>query len=74
MPIIDVSIAEGRSPEAIRSLIHELTTAAVRALDAPLTSVRVIIREVPPAHFAATDVTIAERRSASGETTDRPIP
>lgn len=66
MPIIEVTITEGRSPEAVRSLIHELTTAAVRAIDAPLASVRVIVREVPATHFAAADETIAERRSASG--------
>lgn len=61
MPIIDVTIAQGRSPEQLRALIHELTSAAQRALDVPLATVRVILRETPPTHFAAGDVTIAER-------------
>ncbi|AVZ38421.1 MULTISPECIES: tautomerase family protein [unclassified Dietzia] len=74
MPIIDVTITEGRAPEAIRSLIHELTAAAVRAIDAPPTSVRVIVREVPPTHFAAADVTIAERTAVSGGAPDRSGP
>lgn len=63
MPIIEATITEGRDPQQIRSLIHELTYAAHRALDAPLSSIRVIVREVPPTHFAAADVTITERRA-----------
>lgn len=61
MPFIDVTIAEGRTPEQLRALIHELTEGAVRALDVPVTTVRVVLREVPRSHFAAGDVTIAER-------------
>jgi 4-oxalocrotonate tautomerase len=61
MPLIDVSLVEGRSPETIRALIHELHEAAVRALGAPPASVRVIVREVPATHWAAGDITISER-------------
>lgn len=61
MPIIDVTIAQGRTPEQLRALVHELTAGAVRALDVPIGAVRVILREVPKTHFAAGDVTIAER-------------
>lgn len=63
MPIITVTLAKGRRPEQVRALIHELTHAAQRAVDAPLESVRVIITEVEPTHFAAGDVTIAERKA-----------
>ena len=65
MPIIEATITEGRDPETVRSFIHELTYAAHRALDAPLESIRVIVREVPPTNFAAGDVTIVERRAAA---------
>jgi 4-oxalocrotonate tautomerase len=65
MPIIEVTLVEGREPERLRDLITRLTDAAVEAVDAPRESVRVILREVPPTHFAAGDVTIAERRSGS---------
>lgn len=61
MPFIDVTLAEGRTPEQLRALIHELTHAAQRALDAPLASVRVVVRETKKTHFAAGDVTLAER-------------
>ena len=63
MPLIEVTLTEGRSAEQLRALIHELTGAAERAVAAPLASIRVVIREVPTTHWAAGDVTIAERRS-----------
>jgi 4-oxalocrotonate tautomerase len=58
---VEVSLAEGRTPDQLRSLLHELHGAVVRALDAPADSVRVVIREIPPTHWSAGDVTLAER-------------
>jgi 4-oxalocrotonate tautomerase len=63
MPLIEVTLVEGRSAEQLRSLISGLTRAAVEAVDAPVDSIRVVIREVPSTHWAAGDVTIAERRA-----------
>jgi 4-oxalocrotonate tautomerase len=63
MPFIDVTLGTGRSPEQVRALIHELTQAAHRAVGAPLASIRVVIREVEPAHWAAGDVTVEERNA-----------
>ena len=65
MPVIEVTLTSGREPDRLRDLISRLTDAAVEAIDAPRESVRVILREVPPTHFAAGDVTIAERRGGS---------
>lgn len=53
MPIIDVTLIEGRTPEKKEKLIAELTETTVRVLDAPIESVRVILREVPPEHFGS---------------------
>jgi 4-oxalocrotonate tautomerase len=63
MPLIEVTLVEGRRAEQLRELISGLTRAAVDAVDAPVDSVRVVIREVPATHWAAGDVTIAERRA-----------
>jgi len=63
MPLVEVTLTEGRSAEKLRSLIHELHEAVVRAVDVPPAAVRVIIREVPPSHWASGDVTIEERRA-----------
>lgn len=43
MPIITAFILEGRSVEQKKALIHALTDAAVKTLDVPAESVRVII-------------------------------
>lgn len=67
MPVVDVTLAQGRTPEQLRTLVTALTDAVVEAVGAPRESVRVILREVPPTHFAAGDVTIAERRARAQE-------
>jgi 4-oxalocrotonate tautomerase len=67
MPLVQVSLKEGRTPQQIRRLITELTAAVVRSVDAPSDTVRVIVTEVPPAHWAAGDVTLEERASGRPE-------
>ncbi len=68
MPFIDVTLGTGRTPEQIRQLIHELTEAACRSVGAPREAIRVCIREVSPEHWAAGDVTTAERQAAADRT------
>jgi 4-oxalocrotonate tautomerase len=67
MPFIEVTLVEGRSPEQLRALISGLTQAASDAVGAPVGNVRVVIREVPATHWAAGDVTIAERATREGD-------
>jgi 4-oxalocrotonate tautomerase len=52
MPILDITLLSGRTYEKKRKLIQEVTDATVRALDVTPESVRVILREVHPSHFA----------------------
>jgi 4-oxalocrotonate tautomerase len=63
MPLVEVTLVEGRTPEQLRTLISAVSQAVVDGVDTPLESVRVIVREVPATHFAAGDVTIAERQA-----------
>lgn len=63
MPLVEVTLTQGRSESQLRSLITRLTQAVQDSVDAPKDSVRVIVREVPASHFAAGDVTIAERKA-----------
>ena len=65
MPFVEVNLAAGRSPEQLRSLIHEVTHAVERALEAPLGSIRVVVREIPPALWAAGDVTLEEKAAGA---------
>jgi len=62
MPLVEVTLVEGRTPEQLRTLISRLTTAVVDSVGAPEENVRVVLREIPPTHWAAGDVTVAERR------------
>ena len=61
MPIVEVTLVEGRSPEELRAMISAVTAAVSETVAAPPSAIRVIIREVPTTHFAAGDVTISER-------------
>jgi 4-oxalocrotonate tautomerase len=63
MPLVEVTLVEGRSPAQLRSLITAVTEAVVSSVDAPRENVRVVLREVPTTHWAAGDVTIAERQA-----------
>lgn len=65
MPLISITLTEGRTPEQLRRLIHEVTEATVHAIDAPKQNVRVVLHEVPETHWAAGDVTISERKANS---------
>jgi 4-oxalocrotonate tautomerase len=62
VPLVEVTLVEGRTDEQLRALISKLTAAVVDSVGAPRENVRVVLREVPATHWAAGDVTIAERR------------
>ncbi|MDO5628219.1 MAG: tautomerase family protein [Mobilicoccus sp.] len=70
MPLVEVTLTVGRSPETIRSMISGVTNALVETGVAPREAVRVIVREVPAEHFAAGDVTLAERHAATPPATN----
>ncbi|EWT07648.1 4-oxalocrotonate tautomerase [Intrasporangium chromatireducens Q5-1] len=64
MPLVEVTLTEGRAPEALRELIHRVHAAVESSLGANPQSIRVIVREVPRTHWAAGDQTLAERDAA----------
>lgn len=51
MPIVEVSMMEGRSDEQKEAVISEITQALERVIGAPQESVRVLIYELPKQHF-----------------------
>ncbi|WUI04199.1 tautomerase family protein [Spirillospora sp. NBC_00431] len=63
MPLVQVTLAAGRSPEQIRDLISEVHDAVVRSTGTDPARVRVLVHELPPTHWAAGGVTLAERDS-----------
>ena len=56
MPIVNITLIQGRSPEKKAALMKSVTEAVVASIGAPAESVRVIINEVPPEHFAVAGV------------------
>ncbi len=65
MPLVEVTLVQGREPEQLRALIHALHEAVVSSIAADPASVRIVLREVPPTHWAAGDQTITERRATT---------
>ncbi|OSC27072.1 4-oxalocrotonate tautomerase [Mycobacterium vulneris] len=65
MPLVEVTLVQGRAPHQLRTLISELTGAVETALGVSRSAIRVVLREVPDTHWAAGDVTIAERNKSS---------
>jgi 4-oxalocrotonate tautomerase len=63
MPLVQVTVRQGRPPEAIRKMISAVTEAVVQSLNAPLENVRVIVHEVPGTHWANGNVTLQEKSS-----------
>lgn len=65
MPNVEVTLAEGRSADQIRRLIHEVHDAVLRTADTRPEHIRVIVREVPRAHWATGDQTLIEMEEQS---------
>lgn len=74
VPIVQVTLTQGRTPETIRSLISGITQAFVDSGTAPKEAVRVMVTEIPTDHFAAGDITITERKAAQAAATPEENP
>lgn len=62
MPIAQLHILEGRSDDQKENLIREVTDAISRTIDAPKERVRVIITEMPKAHFGIGGESVSKLR------------
>ncbi|GAA3486853.1 MULTISPECIES: tautomerase family protein [Streptomyces] len=65
MPLIHVTLLEGRSPQEVAALGEALTAAAQEALGTPAEAVRVIVEETPAHHWFVGGRSVAERRASS---------
>ena len=52
MPLVSITMLEGRSPEKKKAMFKAVTDAIVQTLGAPRDSVRISIHEVPLNHYA----------------------
>ena len=51
MPLLEVTLKEGRSPEKKAELIKNLTETVVETLGSSPAAVRVLLREIPASHW-----------------------
>ncbi|MCA1300462.1 2-hydroxymuconate tautomerase [Stappia indica] len=68
MPLVEVTMIEGRTPEQKSALITEVTDAVERTVSAPRHTIRVAIRELPAENWAIGGRSIAEIRAESQDT------
>lgn len=52
MPIVHISLVEGRSDEAVKACIKAVARTVHETLGAPFDSIRVYATQVPGAHWA----------------------
>ena len=60
MPLVEVTLAEGRSADQVRAMMREVHEAELRTVDTKSEHIRVIVREVPRTHWATGDLTLSE--------------
>jgi 4-oxalocrotonate tautomerase len=60
MPIVEITLAEGRTEEQLRDLMGRVHDA-VEEWGAPATNIRVLVREIPPALWLSGGATLAEK-------------
>ncbi|AKG41898.1 tautomerase family protein [Streptomyces sp. JH002] len=70
MPQVTVTLAEGRTPEQLRALMHEVHGAVLRTTGTRPEYVRVVVHEVPRTHWATGDVTLTELDAAGRDPAD----
>lgn len=51
MPLVHINIMKGRPPEKIEGMITAVSQAIADSLDAPIDSVRIMVREMEPHQY-----------------------
>jgi 4-oxalocrotonate tautomerase len=64
MPVIQVSLVTGRDEATIKRFVRDIARTAHQSLGAPLSTIRVIINEVPATHWGVGDETRADLDAA----------
>lgn len=66
MPLVQITLAHGRSPEQLAALGSAVTDAVEASLGAPRGNIRVVLRECEPEHWFVGGESLAELK-ASGK-------
>ena len=63
MPIVQITLVEGRPSEKVEQCIKEVAETVSRTLNAPLESIRVMVYDVPPNRFAVGTTLKSDRKA-----------
>jgi 4-oxalocrotonate tautomerase len=66
MPLIEIHLLEGRTPEQKKKLLASVTHAVHEAIGSPVASIRVWINELSRDDYMAAGVLPSERKKSSG--------
>ena len=66
MPLVQINMADGRTPEQKRALLDAVTKAVQDSIGAPLESIRVWIAEFPATDYMAGGELLADKRARAG--------
>lgn len=67
MPLVQINIVEGRSPEKKERLIREVTDVVAEVLEAPVENVRVLIQEMQPEHWGIAGESVKKRTQTTAK-------
>lgn len=62
MPLIQVTIVEGRSDEMKRQLMKNMAEVVSETLGSPKEAIRILINEIPKSHWGIGGVPMSELR------------
>jgi 4-oxalocrotonate tautomerase family enzyme len=64
MPLVQITLARGRTPEQLQALGEAVTAAVHESLGAPRENVRVVLRECEPEHWFVGGESLAALRAS----------
>lgn len=64
MPLVQITLAAGRTPEELAALGEAVTAAVHSSIGAPRENVRVVLRECEPEHWFVGGESIAALRAS----------
>ena len=64
MPLVQITLARGRTPEQLEALGAAVTAAVHESLGAPRENVRVVLRECEPEHWFVGGESLASLRAS----------
>lgn len=72
MPLVQITLIEGRPPARLEDLIRAVTDAVAETLDAPRDAIRVLITQIPPDQWGIGGRPASQVRAAAGRS--QPVP